>query len=388
MPAPAAPAASCGPAVLAAPDSPALPPLPAVRLRLTVRADGPLPLPPYAGSMLRGALGHALMDLAALPHASGQACALRESCTYCQVFAPVPQTAHSLQKFSQMPAPYVIEPPFQMDSAHTGANANTGADSDTDAGGACLTLRKGETFSFGLVLIGRALQHLPTLTLAFARACQRGLGPRHTPCSLLSIEHEQPAGSAAASFGATFAPAWRPGQGAPALPARAATLPAPAALAGSASLQLLTPLRLQLNNRPAKAHELTARALLVTLARRCQLLMDTQLGPGAPQLDFAALAAQAEAIRLDASGLRWFNWARYSSRQRQAMNLGGLLGTLHLHGQQPDGLAPFAGLLYLGQWLHAGKETTFGLGLYALTALADAASAKPPAAPAFALQSP
>lgn len=212
MPAPAAPAASCGPAVLAAPDSPALPPLPAVRLRLTVRADGPLPLPPYAGSMLRGALGHALMDLAPLPHASGQACALRESCTYCQVFAPVPQTAHSLQKFSQMPAPYVIEPPFQMDSAHTGANANTGADSDTDAGGACLTLRKGETFSFGLVLIGRALQHLPTLTLAFARACQRGLGPRHTPCSLLSIEHEQPAGSAAASFGATFAPVWRPGQ--------------------------------------------------------------------------------------------------------------------------------------------------------------------------------
>lgn len=167
---PAAPAASCGPAVLAAPDSPALPPLPAVRLRLTVRADGLLPLPPYAGSMLRGALGHALMDLAPLPHASGQACALRESCTYCQVFAPVPQTAHSLQKFSQMPAPYVIEPPFQMDSAHTGANANTGADSDTDAGGACLTLRKGETFSFGLVLIGRALQHLPTLTLAFARA--------------------------------------------------------------------------------------------------------------------------------------------------------------------------------------------------------------------------
>lgn len=100
---------------------------------------------------------------------------------------------------------------------------------------------------------------------------------------------------------------------------------------------------LPLSGGPAKAHELTARALLVTLARRCQLLMDTQLGPGAPQLDFAALAAQAEAIRLDASGLRWFNWARYSSRQRQAMNLGGLLGTLHLHGQQPDGLAAAPG---------------------------------------------
>ena len=78
MPAPASLAASAD-----------LPPLPVARLRLTVRADGLLPLPPYTGSMLRGALGYALMDLAALPHASGQACALRESCTYCQVFAPV-----------------------------------------------------------------------------------------------------------------------------------------------------------------------------------------------------------------------------------------------------------------------------------------------------------
>ncbi len=327
-------------------------PLPVVRLRLTVRADGPLPLPPYGGSMLRGALGHALMELMPLPHASGQPCALRENCAYCQVFAPVPLAEHSLQKFSQMPAPYVIEPPF--DAAHM-----------TDAPRA---LRRGETFQFGLVLIGQALRHLPVLTLAFARACQRGLGTHHTRCTLMAVERETPAAPDSAP---PLVPVWQPGQSAPTLPADAAALPAAPALPASASLHLQTPPRLQSNSRPAQAGEITARALLVTLARRCQLLMDTQLGPAAPQLDFSTLAAQAEAIRLETHALRWFKWGRYSNRQQQAMNLGGLLGTLRLHGD----LAPFAPLLH-----HVGKETTFGLGRYGLTA-DGTAQTQPPTRP-------
>jgi hypothetical protein len=44
------------------------------------------------------------------------------------------------------------------------------------------------------------------------------------------------------------------------------------------------------------------------------------------------------------------------------MALGGAVGTWHLEGE----LAPFIPLLHLGQWLHVGKNATFGLGRYTL----------------------
>ena len=45
---------------------------------------------------------------------------------------------------------------------------------------------------------------------------------------------------------------------------------------------------------------------------------------------------------------------------QQRMVLGGALGRWTLQGD----LAPFWPLLHLGQWLHVGKNATFGLGRY------------------------
>ena len=62
----------------------------------------------------------------------------------------------------------------------------------------------------------------------------------------------------------------------------------------------------------------------------------------------------------------WRDWRRYSSRQRQEMVLGGVVGEVALRGE----LAPFAELLAVGQWTHLGKNTSFGLGRYRLEAIA------------------
>lgn len=61
--------------------------------------------------------------------------------------------------------------------------------------------------------------------------------------------------------------------------------------------------------------------------------------------------------------LVWQDWERYTSRQNQEMNLGGVVGRWYLK-QVPAELLPF---IYLGQWLHLGKETAFGLGKYQWT---------------------
>lgn len=303
--------------------------LPIARLHLTARAEGPLQLPPYAGSMLRGAFGHALLALSPLPHVDGKACALHSTCPYCLMFAAPPIPEHGLQKFSQMPQPYVIEPPGLGEQR----------------------LRAGETFQFSLVLIGKALELLPTLLLAWHHALRKGLGEHHTRCTLLSVQQENgdPLWSADNAGLAPLAPNTQ--------------LPPVLPLGEYVTLHFYTPLRLQQRSKPVRANTLDARTLLVTLARRWQLLMDIHLSHQAPQQNFSELVTQAEAIRLDASDLRWFDWGRYSQRQQQEMKLGGLVGSLQLHGE----LSPFAGLLHLGQWLHVGKNASFGLGGYRMT---------------------
>ena len=303
-------------------------PLPIARLHFTARAEGPLQLPPYAGSMLRGAFGHALLALSPLPHTDGQPCALHASCPYCQLFAAPPLSGHSLQKFSHMPQPYVIEPPI----------------------GGAQQLQAGQTFAFGLVLIGNALGLLPTVLQAWQRALRTGLGPQHTPCTLVAIYDEN--GTQRLSdkreqlLNLNF------------------SLPPPPLLGQQATLHFHTPLRLQVHGKPARANQLTARDLLIALARRHQLLRDVHLGAAAPQHDFKAIVEQTQAIELHAQDLRWFDWGRYSQRQQKEMQLGGLLGSVHLQGD----LAPFAELLHRGQWLHVGKNASFGLGGYRLAA--------------------
>jgi hypothetical protein len=70
----------------------------------------------------------------------------------------------------------------------------------------------------------------------------------------------------------------------------------------------------------------------------------------------------AETLRDDRTQLRWKDWTRYSSRQKQEMTLGGVMGRWLLRGE----LAPLWPWLYLGQWLHLGKNATMGMGAYTL----------------------
>jgi len=228
-----------------------------------------------------------------------------------------------------MPQPYVIEPPT----------------------GGAQQLQAGQTFDFGLVLIGKALGDLPTVLQAWQRALRTGLGRGHTPCTLIEIFDENGL--------------QRLSDKREQLSNLNVVVPPPPALHTQATLHFHTPLRLQVQGKPVRAGQLTARDLLIALARRTQLLCDVHLGAAAPQQDFAVLSTQAAAITLHSEDLHWFDWGRYSQRQQQEMQLGGLLGSVQLQGD----LAPFAALLQLGQWLHIGKNATMGLGGYRLEAV-------------------
>ena len=74
------------------------------------------------------------------------------------------------------------------------------------------------------------------------------------------------------------------------------------------------------------------------------------------------LEQAAKHVKLVDSNTGWYDWERYSNRQRTRMNMGGIIGTFTYEGN----VAPFLPLILLGQFTHIGKNTTFGLGKYLL----------------------
>lgn len=316
---------------------------PVARYRLQFIAEQPVQLPDYAGSALRGVFGHALRAAACvtgLPDC--RPCALYRSCPYPAIFETPPPLNYPRRKLSNIPQPFVVEPPPWGESHYPA----------------------GSVLSFDSVLIGPALQQMPLLLLAWRHALQRGLGPQQGTARLAQLWVEGDAeplltggidgGSRSGNDATSMGPwALRPHP-------QSLVLPPPAAAPASVTLHFSTPLRLQRDGKILSAAQLTPRDLLMALLRRTAELVELQLG-GTLDVDFAALNAHASSITGEHQ-LAWRDWQRNSSRQQRRMVLGGVVGRWTLRGD----LAPFWPLLYLGQWLHVGKTTTFGLGRYHL----------------------
>ena len=143
--------------------------IPLARYRFTAVVQQALALPDYAGSLLRGQFGAALRHVACMtrqPTCPG--CPLLQSCPYTRIFEaqPPPKGQHTLQDFSQIPNPYIIEPP------EPGARL---LDAD-------------DLLVFHLVLVGQALDQLALVVFALQRALAHGLTRQRVPADLLRVD--------------------------------------------------------------------------------------------------------------------------------------------------------------------------------------------------------
>lgn len=307
---------------------------PLARYRFDFTVETPLHLPEYAGSALRGAFGNALRRVTCMTREREcKPCPLYRTCPYPQIFETPPPENHSLQKFSQVPNPYVIEPPVWGEKTYV----------------------PGEALGFHFVLAGRALAQLPFIVLAWQRAFLHGIGRGDGTARLAAVTRVLPEGEETV-FTAQEG-SLRPHETLLSL----SPGPSPAYGGGEdVTLRFTTPLRLQHNGKPIGPGELKPRDLLMALVRRSALMAEFHTAQPF-DLDFAQLAQQAECIEGE-KRLHWRDWTRWSNRQQQKMALGGVLGEWALHGD----LAPFLPFIELGQWLHVGKNATFGLGGYDL----------------------
>lgn len=292
------------------------------RYRFEFRTTAPILLPEYSGSTIRGAFGRSLRRIGCMTRQDDcKHCPLYRSCPYTAVFETPPPQEHSLQKFSQIPNAYVIEPP------------NWGR----------RVCSVGEPLIFDLVLFGKARHHLALIVFALQKAFSYEVGHGRAEFVRLSkvdvheetvileagmeriIEHDICTMVAVPNGGAV-------------------------------QVNILTPLRLQCNGVPLGPEKLTARSFLMAVARRVALISEFQVGVRLP-LDFHLLPEEANGINMHWS-LGWKDWTRYSSRQQQKMSLGGVVGSL-IFEELP---LEFRLLLTAGTMTHVGKNASFGLG--------------------------
>jgi len=317
-------------------------------------------LPDYAGSLLRGQFGAALRNVACMTRqpTCGD-CPLLTTCPYAQIFESKPISSHALQSFSAIPNAYVVEPTLPP-TGLLNAKPEPGQVHPADLG-------QGDTLVFHHVLVGQAIGQLALVVFAWQRALAQGLTKSRSPADLLQVDWVDAHGTAH--------PIWHHQQ--PVLAAHPANLAVPGMPhllpvtnhgqpGGQPTLQLHihTPLRLQHQGQPLRPTQLTPRTLVAAVARRVALVLEFHAQQPEWGLQVPATVAHAQTLT-DTRQLQWFDWTRYSSRQQQEMTLGGVLGTWALHGT-PDVLAAIWPWLWLGQWLHVGKNATMGMGGYTL----------------------
>ena len=272
-------------------------------------------MPEYAGSAIRGALGHALKDMACFSarfHRGHCQCLETEGCLYQQLFDPLPRQCQALQ------LQYDAAPPLIVQAHHLPEQ-----------------LSAQETAHFDIMVLGQhAITQWPIIQLALQRALQNGIGTRHPQrgtARLLSIQ----------------------------------SLPIPIVQIANEHqdkhIELMGHTRLQAQGSILLAQQWQANIWLQSLLRRYTFLQENyQLN--LPLVDWQTLKFQVQNITWQDVQLHDMNWVRYSNRQKKTMPLNGVGGSFVLQHVPPQ-LQVF---LHHAQWLHVGKNCAFGLGRYRL----------------------
>lgn len=275
--------------------------------RITVKACPPLdfPIPEFIGSMLRGALGVALKRLKCInPTYECHDCFAQNQCTFFD-FYEKPKRAHLFRlAFSLNP----------------------------------------NNIQYDLYLFEHACKELPYFLSATERLFhQVGLGRLKTRIPLNSIlVNDQDAYDGHVFLRGEFEPA----------------LFIPEELSSPLKVHFHTPLRMKFQQTLLREIPPLDHFLRSILFRYSEI-------KGLP-LNHPQTSLSGEI--LPSSQMNFTELTRFSNRQKQKMQMGGLLGELHLNACSPDVVE----LLHLGSLIGVGKQTSFGLGHYTLEALNEA----------------
>jgi len=298
------------------------------RLGFKATPEKTIVLPKYKGSTLRGGFGHAFKKSTCVADDSDcDDCMLADNCLYNYVFnTPLPEDSEMMKKYPYAPHPFLIEPPEEKKREYT----------------------EEDTIEFNLVLIGRVIDQLSYFVYAFEKLGELGLGKKRGNYELDQVRFDPPQGESASIYSDGSLEGIDTTMHASDL-----NVPQEDAL----TFRLRTPMRLKYEGE--LVGDLEFHVLLRNLLRRTSLLSffhcDHEM-----DVEFSGLIEQAKEVEKVEDDLQWYDWERYSGRQDKWIKMGGLTGEVTFRGD----MDPFRKLLALGEYLHVGKSTAFGMGRY------------------------
>lgn len=303
-------------------------------LTFCVEAIDELMLPAYKGSTLRGGFGLAFRKVVcALKKMECTDCLLKTKCAYPYIFETSPPDSTeilSMDKYEAAPHPFVIEPPLEEKARYY----------------------PGEKLNFGLLLIGRAVEYLPYFIFSFDILGEMGIGKKRSKFKLNKVTYMHEQIYSVANGKISYVD--------PATIIIPETLENHDSLDWLVQLKFCTPARIRYQRNLAVTLEF--HILIRNLLRRFMLLHYFHMEKRLLKWEPKEIIAAAYGINIYENNLRWYDWERYSLRQKTRMKLGGLIGTISYQGK----LKPFLPFLQAGEILHAGKGTAFGLGKYCI----------------------
>lgn len=260
-------------------------------------------------------------------------CSLRRRCAYPAVFEPAPpEQSEVLSTHQDVPLPLALRLPHSVQ-------------------GRC---QAGDEFGFGLILVGSALQYLAYIIAAIEQLGHNGLGQDRIPFRLQRVTCVGPQpGDANVVYEAGLMHSGR----------RSFSLQALAAgetAVTDVTLRFITPTRLTFDKQVFRSTP-PFHVVIRTLLRRLSSLSYFH-GGQRWDIDYRGWIERAQAVETAAADVKWVDWERYSTRQQQRMNLGGIVGRVTYAGD----LGPFLPLLRVGELIHVGKNVVFGHGQYRL----------------------
>ncbi len=268
---------------------------------------------------------------------------VKPTCVYSYVFeTSPPDDTEILRLYKNVPHPFVIGPPLTSQRL----------------------FKKGEEIAFDLILIGKAIQYLPYFIYTFDELGKIGIGKGKGKFHLKSVtseieksEQKDRSGNASKSNIIYSGEEKTLHNHFKVMTAKDISLPnnSPTKI----EIEFLTPTRMIYNEKLVS--EVEFHHMIRTLLRRVSSLSYFHCGE-LLELDFKELIGRAENIKCTNRDLRWYDWQRYSARQETRMKMGGFIGKACFEGD----LEEFMPLITLGEYVHVGKGTVYGLGKYSL----------------------
>jgi CRISPR-associated endoribonuclease Cas6 len=299
------------------------------KYRLTITPQTALSLPPYKGSTFRGGFGHALRRVICVNRGETcTKCLLKTACIYPYIFET---TSPKDEKSEDSPHPFIVEPPIDEKRHYS-----------TD-----------DKLEIHLILIGQAINYAPYFIFAFEELGRLGIGRdrgKYRIESVTNIGYDRETliydGNSHIKDDCQMINTINMIHETSQLNHNKITL------------RFLTPTRIKYKGRLTR--DLNFEIVLRNLLRRLSWLAEIHCDEKW-DLNWKELINSAKnQVKTTHANLWWYDWERYSQRQDTKLKMGGFLGDITFEGDL-DEFIPF---IKLGEYLHIGKGTVYGLGKY------------------------